>query len=76
MDCDLQDPPEILPQFLAKWREGFQVVYAIRKKRKEWFGKRFAYWTFYRLMSSISEIIHPARLRRFLHHGPLRRQLT
>src|SRR5215203_6120475 len=28
MDCDLQDPPEILPQFLAKWREGFQVVYA------------------------------------------------
>jgi polyisoprenyl-phosphate glycosyltransferase len=59
MDCDLQDPPEILPQFLAKWREGFQVVYAIRKKRKEWFGKRFAYWTFYRLMSSISEIPIP-----------------
>src|SRR5206468_11833699 len=28
MDCDLQDPPEILPGFLEKWREGFQVVYA------------------------------------------------
>src|SRR3954469_20012967 len=59
MDCDLQDPPEILPQFLAKWREGFQVVYAVRKKRKEWFGKRFAYWAFYRLMRAISELDIP-----------------
>ena len=32
MDCDLQDPPEILPQFLAKWREGFQ------------FGERLDWW--------------------------------
>ena len=48
MDCDLQDPPEVLPQFIRKWKEGNQVVYAIRKKRKEWFGKRLAYWTFYR----------------------------
>jgi len=59
MDCDLQDPPEILPQFLAKWREGFQVVYAVRKKRKEWFGKRFAYWSFYRLMKAISDLEIP-----------------
>ena len=59
MDCDLQDPPEILPHFLAKWREGFQVVYAVRKKRKEWFGKRFAYWSFYRLMKAISDIDIP-----------------
>src|SRR5438477_11335358 len=59
MDCDLQDPPEILPKFLEKWREGFQVVYAIRKKRKEWLGKRFAYWAFYRLMSAISELEIP-----------------
>src|SRR5580765_7616418 len=59
MDCDLQDPPEILPQFLAKWREGFQVVFAVRKKRKEWFGKRFAYWTFYRLLAAISELSIP-----------------
>jgi dolichol-phosphate mannosyltransferase len=59
MDCDLQDPPEILPQFLAKWREGFQVVYAIRKKRKEWIGKRFAYWAFYRLMRAISDLDIP-----------------
>ena len=59
MDCDLQDPPEVLPQFLAKWREGFQVVYAVRKKRKEWFGKRFAYWAFYRLLAAISDLDIP-----------------
>lgn len=59
MDCDLQDPPEILPQFLAKWREGFQVIYAVRKKRKEWFGKRFAYWSFYRLMAAVSDLEIP-----------------
>src|SRR3954470_11248254 len=59
MDCDLQDPPEVLPTFLAKWREGFQVVYAIRKKRKEWFGKRFAYWGFYRLLKTISDLKIP-----------------
>lgn len=59
MDCDLQDPPEVLPRFLEKWRDGNQVVYAIRTKRKEWFGKRLAYWTFYRLMASISELDIP-----------------
>jgi polyisoprenyl-phosphate glycosyltransferase len=59
MDCDLQDPPEVLPKFIAKWREGFQVVYAIRKKRKEWFGKRFAYWSFYRLLAAISDLKIP-----------------
>lgn len=59
MDCDLQDPPEILPTFLARWREGNQVVYAIRTKRKEWFGKRFAYWAFYRILRMLSEIQIP-----------------
>ncbi len=59
MDCDLQDPPEVLPQFIRKWREGNQVVYAIRKKRKEWFGKRLAYWAFYRLLAAISDLKIP-----------------
>jgi dolichol-phosphate mannosyltransferase len=59
MDCDLQDPPEILPRFLDKWREGYQVVYAVRRQRKEWLGKRLAYWTFYRLMAAISELDIP-----------------
>jgi dolichol-phosphate mannosyltransferase len=59
MDCDLQDPPEVLPQLIEKWREGFSVVYAVRRKRKEWFGKRLAYWSFYRLLSAISELDIP-----------------
>lgn len=59
MDCDLQDPPEILPRFLAKWREGFHVIYAVRRKRKEWFGKRLAYWAFYRMLAKISDIDIP-----------------
>ncbi|MEM7682929.1 MAG: glycosyltransferase family 2 protein [Planctomycetota bacterium] len=59
MDADLQDPPEVLPQFIDKWRQGYQVVYAVRTKRKEWFGKRFAYWAFYRLLAALSEIEMP-----------------
>src|SRR5262249_6342314 len=33
MDGDLQDPPEIIPEFVAKWREGYEVVYAVRRTR-------------------------------------------
>ncbi len=53
VDADLQDPPEELGRFIAKWQEGFEVVYAIRRKRKEFFLKRFCYWTFYRLMAGL-----------------------
>ena len=59
MDCDLQDPPEVLPQFIRRWLEGNQVVYAIRQKRKEWAGKRLAYWAFYRLLAAVSDLKIP-----------------
>ncbi len=59
MDGDLQDPPEELPRFLEKWREGFEVVYAIRTKRKEGIFKKVAYKTFYRLLGWVSEIEIP-----------------
>jgi dolichol-phosphate mannosyltransferase len=59
MDCDLQDPPEVLPDFLERWREGYDVIFAIRQARKEWLGKRAAYWVFYRLLSAISELDIP-----------------
>ena len=59
MDCDLQDPPEVLPRFVAKWREGYQVVYAVRRKRKEGTLKRSAYWMFYRLMAFVAEMDIP-----------------
>ena len=59
MDGDLQDPPEELPRFLKKWREGFHVVYAIRKNRKEAWYKKIAYKVFYLLLSKISDIEIP-----------------
>jgi len=59
MDCDLQDPPEVLPEFLSRWREGYQVIYAVRRKRKESVLKRAAYWSFYRLLAAISELDIP-----------------
>lgn len=59
MDGDLQDPPEELPRFLEKWREGYEVVYAIRTKRKESFFKRIAYKTFYRVLRWMGDIEIP-----------------
>jgi len=59
MDADLQDPPEMLPQFIAKWREGYDVVYAIREQRAEGWLKRAAYATFYRLLRRVANIEIP-----------------
>jgi glycosyltransferase involved in cell wall biosynthesis len=59
MDGDLQDPPEVLAQFVAKWREGFEVVYAVRQHRKEGLLKRAAYSTFYRILNAISDLEIP-----------------
>ena len=46
MDSDLQDPPEVLPGFFEKCKEGYDVVYAIRKNRKEGALKKAAYASF------------------------------
>jgi polyisoprenyl-phosphate glycosyltransferase len=59
MDADLQDPPEVLPQFIAKWREGHDVVYAIREHRKEEWLKRSAYAAFYRLLQRVANVDIP-----------------
>lgn len=59
MDGDLQDPPEQLPLFLDKLREGYHVVYAVRKNRKENIFKRAAYKIFYRILNLISDINIP-----------------
>jgi dolichol-phosphate mannosyltransferase len=59
LDGDLQDPPELLASFYAKFQEGFDVVYAVREKRKEVFYKRFAYFIFYRILKKIANIDIP-----------------
>lgn len=59
MDADLQDPPEELHRFIDKCREGYDVVYAIRTKRKEGPLKRLAYHVYYRLLKRLASIEIP-----------------
>lgn len=59
LDADLQDPPEVLDQFFKKWEEGYDVVYAVRQKRKEGPFKRLAYFVYYRLLAYLAEIDIP-----------------
>ena len=59
MDADLQDAPEILPSFLKKWREGYEVVYGIKTKRKENLVRRFLFSAFHQIQSYISNVPIP-----------------
>jgi len=59
IDADLQDPPEQLHRFIAKWREGYEVVYGVRRKRKEGVLKRACYKMFYRLLGRCAQIEIP-----------------
>ncbi len=59
IDGDLQDPPELLHDFYELYKQGNDVIYAVRKKRKEGALKKFAYHTFYRILKSISYIDIP-----------------
>jgi len=59
MDADLQDPPELIKELAEKWSNGHQVVYAVRKTRKEGALLRFLYFSFYRLLKIISKIEIP-----------------
>jgi polyisoprenyl-phosphate glycosyltransferase len=52
--CDMQDPIEFLDAFIKKWEEGFEVVYAIRKKRHENYLLSFIKLTYYKIYNSLS----------------------
>jgi dolichol-phosphate mannosyltransferase len=60
IDADLQDPPEVMLEMIAKWREGYEVVYAVRAEREgeTWF-KKFTAATFYRLIYKITDVKIP-----------------
>ncbi len=60
MDADLQDPPEIIPRLIERWREGYEVVYAVRAEREgeTWFKKVTAAF-FYRLIYRIADVKIP-----------------
>jgi dolichol-phosphate mannosyltransferase len=59
LDGDLQDPPEIIEQFVQKWEEGYDVVYGIREKRDAPLFLRIGYKLFYRIFSKISYVKIP-----------------
>ncbi|MCD4801906.1 MAG: glycosyltransferase family 2 protein [Anaerolineales bacterium] len=60
IDADLQDPPEVILDLIQKWKEGFEVVYAVRSKRvgETWF-KLFTASAFYRLIQRITDVNIP-----------------
>ncbi len=60
IDADLQDPPEVILEMVAKWREGYEVVYAVRAEREgeSWF-KLFTASIFYRLIFRITDVKIP-----------------
>jgi glycosyltransferase involved in cell wall biosynthesis len=59
LDGDLQDPPEIIPQFVEKWREGFDIVYGVRVERETTAFMRRAYKLFYRVFRRLSYLSIP-----------------
>ncbi len=59
MDSDLQDPPEIIPQLYEKWLEGWEVVYAVRHRRKEGWFLKLCYYFYYRALKEISDVPIP-----------------
>ncbi len=60
IDADLQDPPEVILQMIARWKEGYEVVYAVRTERKgeTWF-KEFTAKLFYRIIYRITDVDIP-----------------
>jgi dolichol-phosphate mannosyltransferase len=60
IDADLQDPPDLIGTFVAKWREGYQVVYGVRSRRRgESALKKLTSFLFYRLMGKIADVPIP-----------------
>ncbi len=55
VDCDMQDPPELIPEFLRLWEEGHQVVYGVRRSRREGWWINALRALFYRLIDALSE---------------------
>lgn len=61
MDADLQDPPELIPQMIREWENGYDDVYARRRSRagETWFKKATAHW-YYRILQKFADIDIPA----------------
>ena len=54
MDGDLQDPPELIPALIDRWREGNEIVHTVKTRRQESWARRLAFRAFYRMIRSLS----------------------
>ncbi len=54
LDADLKDPPEMIAEMIDRWRQGYKVVYGVRRHRREGLMKRLAYALFYRTLRTLS----------------------
>jgi glycosyltransferase involved in cell wall biosynthesis len=59
LDADLQDPPAVVLDMIDRARDGYNVIFGQRRKRKENIFKRIGYWSFYRLVAVLSDINVP-----------------
>lgn len=59
MDSDCQDPPELIPQMVKLWKEGYDVVYTQRLVRRDRFAKKFSAFLFYRILGTLSSVDIP-----------------
>lgn len=65
LDGDLQDPPEVIPRLVEKWKEGYEVVYGIKRDRKEAWPKRVLFSLFYAILNRLSPLEIPAHAGNF-----------
>ena len=65
MDSDLQDPPQLLPEMIEKWKQGYEIVYARRKRRHDRFFKKYTALAYYRLLNKFSEVKIPRNVGDF-----------
>ncbi|HIA36980.1 MAG TPA: glycosyltransferase, partial [Flavobacteriales bacterium] len=56
MDCDLQDPPEILPKMIQKWEAGNDIVYARRTHREDAILKKYSALLYYKILKKFSDV--------------------
>lgn len=65
LDCDLQDPPELITEMIQKWQQGYDIVYARRRKRQDNFLKKYTAIWYYRLLDRFAEIKMPRNVGDF-----------
>lgn len=65
MPVDLQDPPELIPEFVKRWESGYEIVYGIRARREEPFPLAMARKAYYQLLSRITYLNYPPNVGDF-----------